>query len=627
MLPCWDEPALKATFDISVKHSQKYGVLSNMPIREQFLEQDGMLRTNFHTTPLMSTYIVAIAMSEFVRVPNANETINMWCKSSLTSKVTFSHSVAEKVVEFLIEYTNSSQKVPKMDHILIPNFVVGGMENWGLITYRESGIIYDNSDPIYQKTEAALVVAHELAHQWFGNLVTPSWWPYLWLSEGFASFFESYTIDKIFKDWRRMDLFVIQTMQQCFLKDTGLLNSVTLKIGNTLDEKSLFSTEVYKKAPVLLRMLHNTITAEVFRKGLITYLATHQFSTATPDDLWSAMQSALDESDVPHEGYRIKEVMDTWMNQERYPFVHVERNYETGEVTISQSCVRQHGETEMKTTKWWIPITFATQSNLDFSNTVPRYWLRPDQHNISFIINPNDWIIVNLQLTGYYRVSYDTTNWYIRFEQLFDRLFRYVGYVEDPNDDHITKLTRLYALQMACFFGHEECKKMSALKLSEYLANHEIHKIPSFMYCTGMMTASRTTWDKMLELYLNKEIHLKEQDYDKRLLWGLSCAENPNIVKDYLNMAARNTSLFPNTDHSFIFNFIIRKPLTIPAVLKLILQNVYVNEQVDKIQTFSTNFNLPSNTSSIVQKLIEQRKELLKKATDDAIKQFYYTTQ
>jgi len=107
-----------------------------MPIRQQFLEQDGMMQTHFDITPIMSTYIVAIVMSDFVRVPNANKTINMWCKSSLTSKVKFAHGIAEKVVEFLIQYTNNSQKVPKMDHVLISNFTVGGMENWGLIIYK-----------------------------------------------------------------------------------------------------------------------------------------------------------------------------------------------------------------------------------------------------------------------------------------------------------------------------------------------------------------------------------------------------------------------------------------------------------------------------------------------------------
>jgi len=114
------------------------------------------------------------------------------------------------------------------------------------------------------------------------------------------------------------------------------------------------------------------------------------------------MQSALDESNVLHEDYKIKEVMDTWMNQDRYPVVNVKKNYETGEVTISQICFQRFNETI--TNKWWIPVTFATQSNPNFSNTVPRHWLRPDQ-NISFTINSNDWIIVNLQQTGKYGLT------------------------------------------------------------------------------------------------------------------------------------------------------------------------------------------------------------------------------
>ncbi|KAG5326559.1 AMPN Aminopeptidase, partial [Acromyrmex heyeri] len=654
--PCWDEPALKATFNISVKHHQKYGVLSNMPIREQFLEQDGMMQTHFDITPIMSTYIVAIVMSDFVRVPNANETINIWCKSSLTSKVKFVHSIAEKVVEFLIQYTNSSQKVPKMDHVLISNFTVGGMENWGLIIYHESKIIYDDSsDPIYRKTEIAITVAHELTHQWFGNLVTPSWWSYLWLNEGFATFFETYIINKIFQDWRLMDFLLIRTLQQCFLKDIGSMNSVTLKLGNTFEKKSLFSDEVYKKAPVLLRMLHNTITDEVFRKGLITYLTTHQFSSVSPDDLWSAMQSALDESNVPHKDYRIKEVMDTWMNQERYPFVDVVRNYETGEVTISQTCVRQYSETN-QTTKWWIPITFATQSNPDFSNTVPRYWLRPDQHNISFIISPDDWIIVNLQQTGYYRVTYDIKNYQklahylnskeyknihvvnraqiiidllamvfadringylfihlisyffqereyaawqplfqiiesiptilllpefyhikIRLTQLLERLLDYVGYIDNPNDDDITKLTRLDALKWACTLGHEKCKKMTALKLSEHLMHPKTHKIPyeeEFMYCTGMMTANKTTWDKMLELYL------KDEKVEKQILESLSCAEDPDIIINYLNIISLNTSLFHDDEHSFVFKNVLEKYACNDKIRDY---NVCSNKQIDKV--------------------------------------------
>lgn len=138
MFPCWDEPALKATFSISVMHHQKYRVLSNMPIQEQ-LEKDDMMLTHFNTTPIMSTYLVAIVVIpqfDFIRVSNADETINIWCNSSLRSQIKLAHSVAQRIPPLLIEYTNSSEKVPKMDHVIIPNFPILGMENWGLIIYR-----------------------------------------------------------------------------------------------------------------------------------------------------------------------------------------------------------------------------------------------------------------------------------------------------------------------------------------------------------------------------------------------------------------------------------------------------------------------------------------------------------
>jgi len=136
MFPCWDEPALKATFDISVMHHHKYEVLLNMPIREQFIEHDGMVRTHFNTTPIMSIYLVAIiAMSDFVCVPNVNETINIWSSSSLISQTKFALSIAEKVMPLLIQYTNSTEKIPKVDQVLIQNYSTDGMENWGLIIY------------------------------------------------------------------------------------------------------------------------------------------------------------------------------------------------------------------------------------------------------------------------------------------------------------------------------------------------------------------------------------------------------------------------------------------------------------------------------------------------------------
>ncbi|XP_025073060.1 aminopeptidase N-like [Pogonomyrmex barbatus] len=433
MFPSWDEPALKATFNISVKHHQKYKVLSNMPLRDQYTDEDGMMWAHFNITPIMSTYLVAIVLSEYDGVSNADETVNMWCKSSMTSQIKFAHSFAEKFEQILIRYTNISRQVPKMDHVTIPSFLVNGMENWGLILYNERTFMYNSStDPTLQRKHIASLVAHELAHQWFGNLVTPSWWSHLWLSEGFAVFLETYLLDKMF-DWRIMDLFVLEKLHICFELDTGFyMDSVVLE--NNLRTELFFSYEVYFKAPVILRMLQHIVTDDVFQYGIILYLDTHKFRSATSDDLWIALQDALDKSEVPHNNYKIKEVMDTWIKQKTYPLVNVTRNYTTGEVIISQRSSYNLEETDVDSIKWWIPVTFATQTNPDFSNTSPRYWLKPQDQNISFQIDTNDWIIVNLQQTGYYRVNYDYTNW--------QRIVRYL------NSEEYTKIHVLNRAQI-----------------------------------------------------------------------------------------------------------------------------------------------------------------------------------
>ncbi|KYQ58324.1 Aminopeptidase N [Trachymyrmex zeteki] len=443
VFPCWDEPELKAIFDIHVMHHQKYLVLSNGKMKEQVMGKDDMIQTRFASTPQMSTYLVAIVVipkCDFYHRSNYNQTINVWYSSSLLSKVTFIYNIAEKVIPFMTQYTNRSQEVQKIDHVLISNFPVVGMENWGLITYNEFDAIYnDNKHSIYEKIKVANIVTFELVHQWF-NLVTPTW-SYLWLKEGFATFLELYIIAKIFEDWRIMDLFVIWTLQTCRI-DVGSLNSVTLIPNSTFDDMSQYSMEFYGKAPVLLRMLHHIVTDKVFQKGLITYLANHyynvsffkisQYSSTTPDDLWIAIQSALDVSDVPNSHYRIKEVMDTWINQNGYPEVDVRwiYNEDNNAISLSQKCIYKQKSNECFnntcinntcTNKWWIPITFATRSNPNFSSTVPTIFLRPDEIISYYIPNPEDWIIVNIQQIGYYRVTYDISNWkkisyYLNFE-------------------------------------------------------------------------------------------------------------------------------------------------------------------------------------------------------------------
>ncbi|KAG5312428.1 CA2D3 protein, partial [Acromyrmex insinuator] len=614
VFPCWDEPELKTIFNISVMHHQKYLVLSNMEIQKQVMGKDDMIQTCFDFTSPMPTYLVVIVVipkCDFYHRSNYNQTVNIWCSPSLLSQ--------------------------------------------------------------------------------------------------------------IFEGWRMMDLFMIWALQTCLTIDVGSLNSVTLKLNSTFDDMSQYSIELYGKAPVLLRMLHHMVTDEVFQKGLITYLDKNRYSSTTPDDLWSAMQSALDKSDVWHDGYRIKEVMDTWINQNSYPEVDVQRiSSETKDImTFSQKCIYKQetnkciNNTCINNTcinEWYIPLTFATRSNPDFSNTVPKAWLRPNKTSIRHLLKREDWIIVNIQQTGYYRVTYDISNWqkisyYLNFENytnihflnriqvisdlfasvlneqisgsvfislikylnrekdivvwhslfpIIQRLWKYfflpeaahiktimtsllgsflqkIGFSESSYDDDMIKLTRLDTIEWACTLGERYCRNEAAIKLSEHLMNPNIYKFPQwtqkFMYCTGLMTANRTTWDKTLILYQYKNLkkkklenNLKEyqtrERFVKLLLKGLSCAEDSNIIINFLNITAFNPTLFNEKERYFavlcilenhsrnnlildyiLNNFETVKPrsMTITALVTIILSNVYSYQQIYTVRECTTHALLDTN--------------------------------
>ncbi|XP_071569032.1 aminopeptidase N-like [Temnothorax nylanderi] len=652
--PCWDEPALKATFNISIKHHRNYTAVSNMPIRDQSNDEDDTMWTHFDTTPVMSTYLVAFVVSDFVRVPNADETLNMWCRSALAPHSKFAQEVAQKARDILTEYTNSTDKVPKMDHLAVPQFTAGAMENWGLIIYIESAFAYDEKEnTLHRKLTVAVTAAHEMAHQWFGNVVSPSWWSHVWLNEGFASFFEEHILNEIFKEWRIMDFFVIKTQQSALHYDIAKnMEPITFEAKNRDEIDSLFSYSSYGKAPAILRMLQHTLTPEVFRNGIIKYLHKHQFSSATSDDLWNALQEVLDESDVPHSAYKLKDVMDTWLKQRHYPVVYVTRNNVTGETILTQEHFRPKSENEhIDSDKWWIPVTFATpQTNSDFSSTLPTHWLRSQDKNISIDgIDPNDWVIVNVQQMGYYRVNYDDTNWrkianYLNsdnytkihvlnraqiiddayhlmmarqldieifldlanylsretdfvalypmfnildftrefhklpefnyFKQymlnILDKITKNVGYEEDSADDDLTKLKRSNTLKWACNFGHSECKRMATVKLDEFLANPETHRIPSDLkesiYCNGIKEANVSTWNKLMDRYFIKQ--------DNNILESLTCSKNPDILINFINTSASNEIIIQNDEYCNIILSIIQKHSDDDVVLDYMLSNL-----------------------------------------------------
>ncbi|XP_066591881.1 putative aminopeptidase-2 [Prorops nasuta] len=419
--PCWDEIGLKATFNVSIKHDANYTALSNMPAYEKVVDKnDGKIWTKFKTTPIMSTYVLAFLISDFVQISNDNSTINMWGRKNAGYILTDYHDVAQNVTRSMEKYLNRSIAVPKTDHVIVPEHIAIATEHWGLITYKESSMYADpKNNQEYDRMASIPTVVHELAHQWFGNLVTPVWWTHIWLSEGLSTYFEYFFLDKIYPEMQKMDYFPLFPRSQAFIHDSHEVSPIIIDLWSQTDFETIFSFITYFKPPCILHMLNNAISEKVFHKGLLTYLDRHEFKSTTSDDLWDAFQSILDSDNNIHNDLNIKQVMDPWIYQPGYPMLTARRDYSSGNVIIIQQLFLSNQSFQISRTtkefdefKWYIPINYATQSHQNFTNTLASHWLKPEFDNLTIYgVNPNDWIIINLQQTGYYRVNYDQENW------------------------------------------------------------------------------------------------------------------------------------------------------------------------------------------------------------------------
>lgn len=212
--PCWDEPAIKATFDISLVVPTNRVALSNMPVKKERIEGDTKF-VRFDTTPIMSTYLVAVVVGEYDYVEKHSHDgilVRVYTPVGKSKQGLFALEVAARVLPYYKEYFNIAYPLPKIDLIAIADFSAGAMENWGLVTYRETCLLVDEEHTSAVRRQwIALVVGHELAHQWFGNLVTMEWWTHLWLNEGYASFVEFLCVNHLFPEYDIWTQFVTET--------------------------------------------------------------------------------------------------------------------------------------------------------------------------------------------------------------------------------------------------------------------------------------------------------------------------------------------------------------------------------------------------------------------------------
>ncbi|CAN0238386.1 unnamed protein product [Scytosiphon promiscuus] len=316
--PCWDEPAIKARFELEVLAPLDRRVVSNTPVMMSNEEtvvlpsgrKERRRRWRFAETPVMSTYLLALVVGEFdfVSAYNASGVLTtVYTPVGKAEQGRFALHVASKALEY---YAETVFKVPyplqKSDLLAIPDFAAGAMENWGCVTYREARLlVHEATSSTSTKKAIARTVCHELAHQWFGNLVTMEWWDALWLNEGFARYMEFVAVDHIFPEWDIWSDFDSMVFPQAMALDALVASHpIEVKVDNPDQINEIFDAISYAKGASVIRMLAGHLGVDEFMQGIHDYLVKHSYGNARSDDLWTALGNAT--------GKDVATLMDTW---------------------------------------------------------------------------------------------------------------------------------------------------------------------------------------------------------------------------------------------------------------------------------------------------------------------------
>lgn len=364
LFPCYDNPNMKSTFDISILVDHSLTALSNMPVQLKKTIKNKFLYI-FQTTPLMSTYLLYIGVGEFEFLTSyvKNTLIRIVTTKNNSSKGKFALKLAKKFLIYYENYFGIKYQLPKLDLIAIPDFAAGAMENWGAITFRESYLLYDEKkSSIKTKQTIAEIISHELAHQWFGNLVTMKWWNDLWLNESFATFLSIKVVHHFFPKWYYQNQFLESSMNSSMKLDS--LNSthpIDVKVTKTNEINEIFDEISYEKGCCILRMLEHYIGENNMKLCLQNYIKTNAYKNATGDDLWDSIDSTLNQN--------IRKIMIAWIKQKGFPILHIKK-IDQNSVSLSQKCFSLNKITTNDERLWKIPIFIGTtKKQLDLLTT------------------------------------------------------------------------------------------------------------------------------------------------------------------------------------------------------------------------------------------------------------------
>ncbi len=409
--PCWDIPDAKATFAIQlVVYDAQHTAISNMPTSR--IKRSKNNRTfYFDATPLMSTYLVYMGVGEFsftqttCSLRERDIKLRVITTSAIKKDLAkFALKYGQKLLELYESYFEIPYPLPKLDLIAIPDFAAGAMENWGAITFRENLLLYDkNTSSARTKQLIAEVISHELAHQWFGNLVTMKWWNDLWLNESFATFMATKLLDKMHPEWDLWKQFLTDAMNTAMALDSlQSTHPIDVPVDSPSQIREIFDPISYEKGGCVLRMLEYYVGERSFKRGLVAYLKKFKYANAKGNDLWQCIEEKS--------GKPVSHMIKSWLDTPGFPVVHLKIHKDALSARQEQY-VLLHTD-KKTTTKWIIPLSLKVLGKKKIITTI-LFSTRTTSIDItSTKQNTNKKlpvILANPGRTCFYRVHYDAS--------------------------------------------------------------------------------------------------------------------------------------------------------------------------------------------------------------------------
>jgi len=494
--PCFDEPAQKAIFDVTLQIPKHMTAISNTIETDIAEHKGGYKVVKFAPSPKMSTYLLAFIVGEFEYIETKSKhgvVVRVFTTPGKKEQAQFALEAAAKVLDYYDDYFDIPYPLPILDLIAVPDFGSGAMENWGAITYRETALLVDpQNSSAANKQWVAIVIAHEIAHQWFGNLVTMEWWTDLWLNEGFASYMEYLGVNELFPEWRMWDQYVSERFAVA-LKLDALVTShpIEIEVHHPDEIHESFDQISYAKGSVVIRMLAEYLGADVFRDGLRHYLKKHAYGNTTTKDLWASFEKV---SKKP-----VRKIMEKWTRQTGYPLLSVKESNGKFELSQSRFFSSEMSRKKNKTKSIWpIPV-----SALDADGSKKQMLLEKSK---AIIVSKNTgWVKFNHNETSLVRVAYNA--------EALDKLMFAVAENKLQPSDRLGVIRDAFALSETGQFS-----TVKALEFAGYYVNET--DLPVWEEISGGVF-SATEFYKDKPWYGRLEIHLQElfRPLAHRLTW------------------------------------------------------------------------------------------------------------